>query len=95
MGYTGTRDGGTAKVCFNFDNTYKRMTFDIAKYMNRPSEPYTRSAYLTITVDGTALPGYDKREMKWNDLILPVTVDLNGVSQVVIQVVSEGYDREV
>ena len=93
MGYTGASSGYTGKVCFNFNNQYEKLTFDIAKFMNRTNEQYTRSAYLTIEVDGTVLAGYDAREMKWNDLVHKVEINLNGVSQVVISVHSDGYDK--
>ena len=93
MGYTGYSNGGTGKVSFNFNGNYKKLSFDIAKYMNRASETYTRSAYLTIEVDGEALPDYTDRELKWNDLSLPVEIDLTDVYQVTITVVSEGYDK--
>ena len=91
MGYTGTSSGNTSKISFNFKNEYRTLSFDIARYMTG-SVSYTRSAYLTVEVDGEALPNYKGRELKWNDLSLPVEVDLNGVSQVTVTLVSDGYD---
>lgn len=93
MGYTGRSDGDTSIVGFNFKNQYSSLDFDIGKYMNRNPESYTRSAFLTITVDGQVLPDYDERELKWNDLALPVHLDLTGVSEVKITLVSDGYDK--
>lgn len=91
MGYTGTSSGNTSKVSFNFKNEYRTLSFEIARYMTG-SVSYTRSAYLTVEADGETLPGYKGRELKWNDLSLPVEVDLNGVSQVTVTLVSDGYD---
>ena len=92
MGYSWNYDY-TATVGFNFENRYKKLTFDIARHTGGADITYTRSAYLTIEVDGKVLSGYDKKELKWNDVSMPVTVDLNGASQVVINVNSDGYDR--
>lgn len=33
MGYTGSSSGYTGKVCFNFNDQYKKLTFDIAKFI--------------------------------------------------------------
>ena len=95
MGYTGRSDGDTSIVGFNFKNQYSSLDFDIGKYMNRNPESYTRTAFLTITVDGQVLPDYDERELKWNDLALPVHLDLTGVSEVKITLVSDGYDKVI
>ena len=92
MGY-GFNVGNTAKLGFNFNNQYKKLTFDIARLTDGESVSYTRSAYLTIEVDGTVLAGYDAKELKYDDISLPVTVDLNGASQVLISLTSNGYDR--
>lgn len=92
MGYTGNRNGYTSKVSFNFKEQYKQLSFDIAKYMNG-SESYTRPAFLTIEVDGQALPSYTNRELTWDELSIPITIDLNGVSQVTITTESNGYNR--
>ena len=92
MGYSWNYDY-TATVGFNFENRYKKLTFDIARHTGGADITYTRSAYLTIEVDGKVLSGYDKKELKWNDVSMPVTVDLNGASQVVINLNSDGYDR--
>ena len=93
MGYTGYSTGSTSKVFFNFKGSYKQLSFDIAKFMNRTNEQYTRSATLTIELDGVVLEGYDHRTMNWDDPVLSVTVDLEGVHQVMIQTVSSGYDK--
>lgn len=92
MGYNGTSGGYTAIVGFNFAEQYKELSFDLAKYMNRTNESYTRSAYLTIEVDGVAHPDYTKRELRWNDLVLPVKINVAGATEVKITVVSNGYD---
>ena len=91
MGYGWSYDY-TADLAFNFQETYKKLTFDIARYTASGDVSFTRSAYLTIQADGVTLPGYDKRELKYNDLSLPVTVDLNGVTQLNISLTSNGYD---
>ena len=82
----------TAKLGFNFGKRYTSMSFDIAKYMNRENESYTRSAFLTIKVDGNVLENYNNVELKWNDISYPVEIDLEGVSQVNIHISSNGYD---
>ncbi len=89
MGYN---SGYTAKLSFNFNKQYEKMSFDIAKYMNRASETYTRSAFMTIEVDGTVLEPYNNLELKWNDISRPVEIDLTDVSQVTVTVNSDGYD---
>ena len=93
MGYNGYSTGPTAKLSFNLQGDCKSMSFDIAKIMNRNPEWYTRSAYLTIELDGQAVGAYDNRELKWNDLCLPVSLNTAGVTEVMIQIVSEGYDK--
>ena len=91
MGY-GFGRGYTDQVSFNFDGKYKKMTFEIARYDGDKSISYTRSAYLTIKADDAVVAGYDKKELKWSDIALPVEVNLNGVTQLTISVNSDGYD---
>ncbi len=95
MGYTGTSNGETSKISFAFDKGYRSMQFDLAKYMNRGNESYTRSALLTIEADGSIVPGYNELELKWDDLVRPVKLDLNGVTQLTITINSIGYDKVI
>ncbi|MBE6922550.1 MAG: hypothetical protein E7465_05130 [Ruminococcaceae bacterium] len=93
-GYELSTWGGnsTAKVCYNFSGKCKEISFDIARFADSPIDGnlMDRVAYLTITVDGEAVAAYDERQIKWNDLSLPVKLDLNGASQVIITLKSTG-----
>ena len=91
MGY-GWGKQDSASISFNFKKQYKEMTFDIARYAEKKDVTYTRSATLTIEADGVVIPEYDGVVMYWDDLVLPVKVDLTGVSQLKITVYSSGYD---
>ena len=87
--------GKGPKICFNFDGKYKKISFDIArkKLAYVASEGLAlKPGYLTIEADGKVLPEYDKREMKWNDLVLHVEVDLTGVTQLIIRIDSGATD---
>lgn len=92
MGY-GFGVGHTNSVTLNFNNQYHRMTFETGKIMPSNPETYTRSAYLTIKADGVVVAGYDQKEMKWNDLVLPVSLNVTGVNELVISIKSDGYDK--
>ena len=92
LGY-GFNTGETGNIAFNFDGKYKKLKFHIGRYESSKHANYLRSAYLTIDADGKVLSGYDKREIKWDDLALPVEVDLNGVKTLTITLTSSGYDR--
>ena len=82
----------TTKVCYNFSGKGKEISFDLARYAEKPVDDNLadRAAYLTITLDGKAVPEYDEREIKWNDLSLPVKLNLKGVSEVIIKLKSTG-----
>lgn len=93
MGYNGYSDGPYAKVAFNFAGECRSFSFDIAKFFNGKGESYLHSAYLTIEADGATVAGYSEKELKWNDIILPVKLNLIGVEQLVITLKSDGYDK--
>ena len=91
-GYDGTSTGKAPKLGFNFKGQYKELTFDIARYMSDLHADDLRSAYLTIEIDGEPHKDYNSRKISWNDPSLHIELDLTGVSQVVITVLSDGYD---
>ena len=93
-GYNGTSTGYTPKVGFNFKGLYQKMTFDISRYMKDLHATDLRTAYLTIEVDGKVLDDYNGLAILWNDIPVPVELDLTGVSQVLISIKSDGYDTE-
>ena len=89
MGYL---SGYTAKVAFQLQGEYQQVSFDIAKYLTRIDETDTRSAYLTISIDGDIYGPYDKYELKWNDLITPVAVPVTGAQSLEVSLYSNGYN---
>ena len=92
MGY-GFSTSANANVGFEFNGEYSTLSFDVGKIFKRLPEAYLTSSYLTIEVDGVVLSGYDKRELKWNDLVLPVKVNVAGADQVLIKLSNSSYDR--
>ncbi len=83
--------GYTSRISFAFFEGYKSMTFDLAWVLTNFSGS-TSSALLTIEADEKILPGYDGVELKWDDLVLPVEIDLNGVTQLTITLESSGLN---
>jgi len=82
----------TAKVCYNFSGNCDKLYFDIARFSEKPVDGnlWDRAAYLTITIDGVAVPQYDERKLNWNDLSLRVELDLSGATEVIIKLKSTG-----
>jgi len=88
-GYHGAYD---TILNFDFNKQYKKLSFDLCRYLSDGSITYTRSAYLTITVDDVVISNYDSKELVWSDLTLHVDVNLNGASKVSIKLSCSGYD---
>ena len=82
--------GYTAKVSFNVEQ-FSGMTFDVARILSVP-ESSTQSGKLTVQLDGTTVAEYDSLEMKWNDLVKHVELNLAGVTQVTVQVYCNASD---
>jgi len=81
-----------SKLGFNLKGAYDTFSFDIARLPQDSYLNYLRSAYLTIEVDGVPVAGYDGRELKWDDITLPVEVNVSGARQLIIKLKSNGYD---
>lgn len=92
MGY-GFNTSNTSYVGFKLDGRADAFSFDICKHITRVPEHYLDSAFLTITVDGVTVAGYDKKEMKWNDLVLPVLINVSGAQEILITLNYYAYDR--
>ena len=92
MGY-GFNTSDTSYIGFDLDGRVNTFSFDICKVIQRVPEHYLDSAFMTITVDGVTVAGYDKKELKWNDLILPVSVDVSGAQEILITLNYYPYDR--
>ncbi len=89
MGY---HSGSTKTVSFNFKKQYEEMTFDVARYMDGGYAAYNHASFMTIEADGVVLPDYDNKSIVWDDLAIPVKVDLTGVSQLTVTIVMHAYD---
>lgn len=83
----------TAILNFNLNGAANTFSFDIAKHMRRIPEAYISSAYITIMVDGVVQSGFDARELKWNDLVLPVSLNVAGANELQIKLNYYAYDR--
>jgi len=92
LGY-GFDTGYTGSIVFDFNGGYKKLSFHIGRYEKGKHAAYLRSAKMTITADGKVISGYDKKEIKWNDLALPVEIDVSGVDKLTITLNSSGVDR--
>lgn len=92
MGDTGIFSDYTASICFNLEGRYQSLSFDIAKFMNRPSETVTRSAFLTVEGDGKVLPGFQGVELKWDDVSRSLLADVTGVRQLTVSLLSCGTE---
>ncbi|MBQ3255930.1 MAG: S-layer homology domain-containing protein [Oscillospiraceae bacterium] len=84
--------GGSKYVSFNFKKQYEEMTFDVAKYLGDKGDFYAHTITMTIEVDGEVLPEYDGVKLIWDDLVLPVKLNLKDVSQVTIKFSNGAYD---
>ena len=89
MGYVA---GNNKTVSFNFKKQYEEMTFEVAKYLSTKDDPYRHSAAMTIEVDGEVHPDYNEMPIKWDDLSIPVKLDLKDVSQVTVKFKNFAYD---
>lgn len=89
MGYTGNSSGGTSTASFNFQEYYKSISFEIGRYAKNLND--VRSVKVTITADDNIL--YEDEVILWNDIPQKFDINLEGVSQLTIKTVSEGYDR--
>ena len=83
--------GGSKSVSFNFKKQYEEMTFDVAKYL-KDADSYCHPGYMTIEVDGEVVPEYDNVKITWDDLVMPVKLNLKDVSQVTIKFSNGAYD---
>ncbi len=84
--------GGSKSVSFNFKKQYEEMTFDVAKYLADGSDFYAHTITMNIEVDGAVVPEYENVKLIWDNLVFPVKLDLNGVSQVTIKFSNGAYD---
>lgn len=82
-----------ANLGFNLNGEYNTFSFDIARLNDYGDhETDLRSATITIEADGVIVGEYSGRELRWNDVTLPISIDVSGVSQLDINLNSTGYD---
>jgi len=81
-----------SQLAFDLKGKCKTFSFDIARLPEGDHLSHIRSAYLTIELDGKVVAEYNAKELKWNDVALPVKVNVAGADRMLIRLYSKGYD---